>query len=352
LPLWPSNVTYDYGDVSTWHASPISLKNINGPAWTVGTLSCFWLAFPYLLPRLQRLSNRKLMLGLSICYWLQAITLVALWWNFMVAEKGSITHWSLAPGDVAFNFAALNPISRLPVFIMGMLAALLCLNHVDEPGLPWPSLVLFPPLFRKSVPRFERHLQLPMDEQTWGQYGQLWWAKTVDSTSALIAAIFGIEIMVDFYILNFKNRDQEHPQGLCGAVWLQAFIPHLFTCLTVGLTRDEGHSKTARFFHHKWMQWLGKVGFSIYLVHYPLMAYLVWMQGSTPACIIAGEECNRNGTKLPEKSRLPFGRANANWGANDPLTWWMSALSVAGAMFLGWLLFHHFEEPCWKRLRA
>ena len=24
LPPWPSNVTYDYGDVSTWHASPIS----------------------------------------------------------------------------------------------------------------------------------------------------------------------------------------------------------------------------------------------------------------------------------------------------------------------------------------
>lgn len=293
--------------------------------------------------------------GLSICYWLQAIMLIVLWWNFSVAEKGDIRHWSLAPGDVAFNLAALNPVSRLPVFIMGMLAGLLCLNHVDEPGLPWPSLLPFPPLFRNTFPRFEQHLQLPMDERTWGQYSQLWWAEMVDWTSVLIIAIFSIEIIVDFYVLNFVHRDQKFPQGLGGAVWLQAFIPYLFTCLAVGLTRDGRKSKTAMFFHHNWMQWLGKVGFSIYLVHYPLMEYLVWIQGTTPACFLAGEtydQCNPKGTKLPQESRKPFARANANWGANDPLTWWMSALSVAGAVFLGWLLFHYFEEPCREKLRT
>jgi len=357
MPPWPTKVKYDYGDPSTWNSSPILLKNINGPAWTIATLGCFWLAFPYMLPRLQRWSDRKLMLGFSVCYWLQAALLSALWLDFMVAEVGHLRYWSLAPGDVAFNAAALSPISRLPVFVMGVLAGLLCLRHVDDPGLPWPTAgkMLFPPFFEASVPRFERHLQLPVEEQMWGRYGQLWWARAVDRTSALLAAIFGVEILVDFYVLNFVHRDQAHPQGLGGAVWLQALVPYAFTCLAVGLTRDGGESRTASFFNHRWMQWLGNVGFSIYLVHFPLMAYLVWMQGSVPACFLGGEteeECNPPGTRLPQKIRPPFGRSNANWGANDPLTWWMSVLSVAGAIFFGWLLFNFFEEPMRKKLRA
>merc|ERR1719210_1700418 len=339
LPPWPVDTVYDSADSTTWYNSPILLKNINGPAWTIATLGWFWIAFPFIFPRIQRWTDCSLFFGITGCFWVQMALMHAFFWPMEAYEVGGLKYWRVAPGDPAFNWAALNPISRLPVFIMGMLAGLLCLRHANENGLVWPTrgFMIFPPAFISSVPRTALHQELPRRERELGIYSQIWWAKMTDRTAAFISIIFGVEIVIDTYVMNFMHKDQKFPQGLAGSIWLQGLVPYAFLSLCVGLTRDGGQSWCAKLCRKTWMKTLGNISFSIYLLHFPLIEYLVWMQGSEPACYEHGKPtsyCTKcpdsqasNSTAsnstvcIPDLVRHSFGMSHANWGANDPLVW-------------------------------
>jgi len=346
LPPWPYGKKFDSSDPSTFGMqSPLLLKSINGPAWTIGAMIWFWFLFPSTIVRVQRWNDTALYIGIGICYWVQQLLIHVCFWFMEKNELGNnLNHWMMAPGDVAFNFAALNPISRLPVFLMGVLAGMLCIRHADEPSLPYPKsfLMILPPVSHSALPRAHVHRELPLNEQRLGNFGERWWARITDRTAGILVVLFATEIVIDFYVLNVVHLNERFPQGLAGAVWLQGFAPYGFLTLTIGLTQDGSRSRTARFFNTRGMQWLGAVGFSIYLVHFPFMGYLIWAQGTLPVCY---PDCK-------EKPRMPFETAHANWAANDPLAWYLTIANVAGSTLLGWLMFRFFEEPMRKRLRA
>jgi peptidoglycan/LPS O-acetylase OafA/YrhL len=93
---------------------------LNVPGWFVCTLVWFWLAFPWWLPGAQRLSDARLVSRIAWCYYLQLVFMFGFYVFFQQVFGG---------GPPAFNTAGKNPISRFPLFLMGMYAGLLALRH-------------------------------------------------------------------------------------------------------------------------------------------------------------------------------------------------------------------------------
>ena len=66
--MW-SGVLISIFAVNTW-LLPYNNFDPNGPAWTISTLSFWYWCFPFILPRLQRLSNKELAKGIVKYFWL------------------------------------------------------------------------------------------------------------------------------------------------------------------------------------------------------------------------------------------------------------------------------------------
>ena len=58
--------------VSTW-VPPIGVGHSapNDPCWTISTLFFWYLCFPFLLPRMQKLTDKQIAYSIVKCFWLQ-----------------------------------------------------------------------------------------------------------------------------------------------------------------------------------------------------------------------------------------------------------------------------------------
>jgi len=92
-----------------------SLMPFNTQSWTVTTLSFFYLVFPFLLPSLQSLSTSRLCSLIVFLHHLQSLPCLL-----------SI-YLSTTPTDLTWSTTA-HPVSRLPVFLMGISAGILRLR--------------------------------------------------------------------------------------------------------------------------------------------------------------------------------------------------------------------------------
>ncbi|MDR5855745.1 acyltransferase [Caballeronia sp. LZ062] len=80
--------------------------SINAPSWSLSTLLCFYLAFPFLAPRLLG-ADRKVRL------------LVVLWVLYLIPPAvATLMHWY---GPAAVGLITRNPLLRLPEFLAGIL---------------------------------------------------------------------------------------------------------------------------------------------------------------------------------------------------------------------------------------
>ena len=66
--MW-SGVVISIFLLNTW-LLPYENYNPNWPAWTISTLSFWYWCFPFILPRLQRLTNKELAKGIVKYFWL------------------------------------------------------------------------------------------------------------------------------------------------------------------------------------------------------------------------------------------------------------------------------------------
>ena len=90
----------------------------NGPSWFVSTMVFFYWIFPSLLPRLQRYSIQQKQIWVHGHYWLNIIIAIVIAGLFTYVADGALI-------EFLFTASTFWPVSRLPVFIMGLLAGLL-----------------------------------------------------------------------------------------------------------------------------------------------------------------------------------------------------------------------------------
>ena len=78
--------------VNTWflpYLPPVP-DSANYPAWTISTLSFWYLIFPFVFFRIQRLNDVNLYLGIIKCFWIQIGSSVLLCYWFMAMEGHSL----------------------------------------------------------------------------------------------------------------------------------------------------------------------------------------------------------------------------------------------------------------------
>ena len=66
--MWSGTFISVFG-VTTW-LLPYENYNPNVPAWTISTLSFWYWCYPFIFPRLQRLTNNELAQGMVKYFWL------------------------------------------------------------------------------------------------------------------------------------------------------------------------------------------------------------------------------------------------------------------------------------------
>merc|ERR1719270_901682 len=87
---------------------------LSSPTWTISTLVAFYIIFPFLLPTLQTLSTRTLYMLIILMYQVQSLPYIL---AVHLVLNGKLE-----------TYLTHHPLYRLPLYIMGMSAALIQLR--------------------------------------------------------------------------------------------------------------------------------------------------------------------------------------------------------------------------------
>ena len=204
-----------------------------GPAWTISTLAFFYLVFPWLLRWHQHQTDQALNRWIAILAVLQAAVFFGL--SFAIGYDNSM--W-------AFWAAHAWPISRLPVFDMGLIAGLLMLRQG-----------------RSEFDTTAKIMGVPTDQKNR-------WARRVD----WYAGVFALFVTGLSALQVVGNID------LLGAWWMQGVFPYGILVIIVGLSINsrEGNSTTQRLLTRPAFLFLGRISLPLYLVHEPIIQYVAW----------------------------------------------------------------------------
>ena len=291
---------------------------INGPGWTVQTLLYFWLLTPVWLPEAQRLSNAQLVRSITRWYYVQLVLVFILYpvWK-MIPDAGQFG---------AIGVSTMSPLSRFPLFLMGIDAGMLCQRYA-APGSEseaesllhaWPNKFAFlgnwlPSSAHMASPSAAETSQASDADEEQGT------TKTSTAPAAAkvgaatingngngnedvsasherlwgrLADASGLAIFVSWFVvtvldsaLRLADRDGHDLNvggvnlgaGLYTFLWYQAIDPFVYLTLIVAVTRDGGKSVTSRLMRTRVCQFLGRVSMAVYLVHMSCIGYLKLM---------------------------------------------------------------------------
>jgi len=279
---------------NSWLGIPLTL---NGPAWFVATIWFFYWIFPSLLPRLQGYNTeekQKWIIG--HCVFQLFIPMVMFGGGIVVDHTYSVVY--------GFWSAHTWPVSRLPQFVMGMLAGLL-----------------------RNEGRGMRSGHRRWSVEQWGVY--------VDTVATL-----SVPVLVILCVIASRDAETQNVMSLYSQFlitwWALEFI--------VSLTLDEGTSVVSKVLRSNMALFLGRISYALFLVQLPILQYLCWIihgqtTGGSPQCGDGDiSDCEREIMMVAVKEEwlIPV------WCI--PVMW-----TASGIMAI--VLTRFVEEPLRKRLR-
>lgn len=267
-----------------WMPHPaIFNRNIDGPSWTISTLAFFYLIFPWLLKRYQNRTDSHLNRSITVLTVVQAVVFFGLYFGIS----------KISDPNGGFWVSTAWPISRIPVFEMGLVAGLLVLRQ-GSPGRDTSVKVM-------GVSNVQGHQ----------------WARTVD-WGAGIFALFIVVLSIVSVVAKFD---------LGGSWWLQGVFPFILLQIIVGLSMAEqgAVSVTGRLLNWPPMLFLGRISMSLYLVHEPIIQYVAWIAH-------------------PDQLWIK--------GLPTPMPAWGTIFVIPASFVLAVLLEHYVESPARRYLRS
>jgi peptidoglycan/LPS O-acetylase OafA/YrhL len=212
-----TQVVLEAGLLQAW--TPWTSCGVNYPGWSLSVEVFFYLLFPFILTRLIRLSNRRL-LALGVVLWLGLLIAPATYQILLAFQKDSQT---LALEAAVIDYV---PLLHLPQFAIGMIAGLI---YVRE---------------RRAGPSLNKVVAI----SAWIAFG------------VIALALFFVSIPYDFV-----------NNGL--------FAP-LFALIFFALAYET--SLVAKLLSHPVFRLLGDSSYAIYLLQVPLADYFTWVTMGGP----------------------------------------------------------------------
>ncbi|CAK9116538.1 unnamed protein product [Durusdinium trenchii] len=204
----------------------------NFVTWTVQTMAVFYIVFPYMLPWLKAVKRRRLVI--HMLFWLQAVTFLSIVSFGVFALKNfNVGYWS----------ARAWPLSRIPVFAMGCLAAV---ERIHGGG--------------HVTCRF-RTADAGGEARRWG-----WRASVLGACYVLILTAGVVLNEVPVKSATFARLRDPVIRSL-----LEALVPLLFIDLILALTHCGESGILARVCRSKPMEWMGDIAMSFYMVHFSVI---------------------------------------------------------------------------------
>ena len=251
-------VLANIGFFSTWFIifHPWGPPGFSGPAWTISTLAFFWLLFPSVMKRARELpcatprpqNGAWAMQKLLMLYTPASLDELVLWCNQASFLVGSLVFW--VPVFGGYWSSTAWPVSRLPVFVTGVAAGLICVKRLDEPGNDDASNACC-------------ILPGTMDAKSWG--------RRVD----LNCLAYVLIMVVCHAVQGFVDT------GI--SMWGQLIFVHLFLEVTTGMTyATKDSSYVARLCRTGVCQYFGQICMCLYLIHEPLVQYTCAIYYGTP----------------------------------------------------------------------
>jgi len=196
-----------------WYPDPNLNPTFAFPAWTITTLSAFYITFPLLISILQPLSSQQLKGLIAILFFFQLLSAL------LFFNEGC---------NILNELICKHPLPRLPVFVMGAAGGLIRLRCHEEPT---PSI--FPSFPFLDFSRFS-------------------WKTSVDLSFLLILSVPFLPRLHLFTIL-------------ANVLFV---LPQLV--IIMGLTCDSGSSITSFVCRMAPLQFIGQISLEIYLLHDPV----------------------------------------------------------------------------------
>lgn len=309
---------------------------LDGPSWTVSTMAMIWLAFPCIYLRCKRMSNESLVRALIYCYWAQYILVMGL--CFALAPVIGFFPYALSAGTM-------HPLTGcLFNLLTGTFAGELSVRYEKAPW-PWQEAVLgFLPL---RFPCRSKAVADPVEMNAREkEVDQARWAGRLDRRCVALL-ILTVGLVVADVALRLTGV---LPEGLVATIWLQALVPYAHLEIIVACTREGGLSRASvLILRTRFVQWIGKVSMSIYLVHWLLIWYLNWaLNGRSAVWPDSWPDQNCSKQQDPQACENQW---NAFMKAKA-LPMWGVLVVLPVSLALGALLFYGFEEPARRKLQA
>ena len=251
---WTSTIVVNIIPVATWL---IKFGNpLDGPAWFVQTCIFLWICFPYLLKRLKPMEDTHLLSIIRISFILQMIWVLFFMTLLLV----------LYPDNpiIALYVSTMFPLSRLPLFAMGICAAILTIRYIGEvERLPW---------FTESGQFFPfRWLDFRTTIADLTCVSSTKWENSVMRQGATILVLTVILITLTIACAEFYAN-----------IWFQAIIVFAHMDLLIGLTLVHGSTALSKVLRHPVALWFGEISFCLFQTHWLVIFYFIWaVQGRT-----------------------------------------------------------------------
>ena len=225
------------------------------PSWTIQTLIGMWLMFPPILQYCHGMTDRQLLKWICYCFWIQMILCIV----GIYSTISVLGHWHAI---AMFRF---NPLSRIWVFMMGVFGGMLCLKYRKDGSMPWfdDAYWFFP--MKSSLTGIESVKVLRWDSNDFHalMFNQTYVLLIVTATAFIADAIAR---------LVFDMSD-----GIGTDTWMEGVVPFAQLNVMIAMVRHKDpDNMISKFLRGSWMQWLGELSMSVYLLHYPIMLYILW----------------------------------------------------------------------------
>ena len=358
--------------ISTWTSFYLG-GPIDGPEWTIATLIFFWLCFPFLLKYYEKLSDHDLLTSIIRLYW----------WNVILGVVFFFIGLFIGGFGLAFWLSTGWPLSRLPVFILGMNAGILCQRYAhiaiaqtqrgerekkaveqhdeeetdmanphprnnddDNLTLPW-----FPPTWT-LVPY--RYSCLCCCSNTANSVKSI--SNRVDFTKTI--AWRSIQLLTATFLLTFLQAGNIY---IVGNIWFQFINVFAQIDILVAFCQYGGYlmatssiastgpwtviaaQRAVRLLRHPWSQWFGELSMSLYMVHWPVIFYACWFHHGSLLHWPATMDCSKDSADDDMYTKCQD-EVDAFNHARTPQYWMIPVIAVV-AIGLATLLYYCVEVP-------